>query len=78
MLKLGSAMPEGSLVYVQEGGSAFLRTPTGWSRLLVPGTKHAPWGAWHRAGAQPSALAASTGLDGALEQQSPGKVPVCP
>lgn len=35
MLKSGSAVPEGSLVYVREGSSAFLRTPRGWSRLLV-------------------------------------------
>ncbi|XP_064329740.1 collagen alpha-1(XVIII) chain-like [Phalacrocorax carbo] len=35
MLKSGRAVPEGSLVYVREGSSAFLRTPTGWSRLLL-------------------------------------------
>lgn len=35
MVKASSAVPEGSLVYVQEGSNAFLRTPTGWSRLLV-------------------------------------------
>nr|WP_208704917.1 hypothetical protein [Lysinibacillus fusiformis] len=35
MLKSGSAVPEGSLVYVREGSSAFLRTPRGWSRLLL-------------------------------------------
>ncbi|XP_010584017.1 PREDICTED: collagen alpha-1(XVIII) chain-like [Haliaeetus leucocephalus] len=35
MLKSGSAVPEGSLVYVREGSSAYLRTPTGWSRLLL-------------------------------------------
>ncbi|XP_009992518.1 PREDICTED: LOW QUALITY PROTEIN: collagen alpha-1(XV) chain-like [Chaetura pelagica] len=35
MLKSGSSVPEGSLVYVREGSSAFLRTPTGWSRLLL-------------------------------------------
>lgn len=34
-MKASSAVPEGSLVYVQEGSNAFLRTPTGWSRLLV-------------------------------------------
>lgn len=44
MLKSGSAVPEGSLVYVREGSSAFLRTPTGWSRLLVPRTEDIPWG----------------------------------
>lgn len=47
MLKSGSAVPEGSLVYVREGSSAFLRTPTGWSRLLVPST---PLGVPHRVG----------------------------
>lgn len=36
MLRSGSSIPEGSLVYVQEGSNAFLRTPRGWSRLLVP------------------------------------------
>lgn len=36
MVKASSAVPEGSLVYVREGSNAFLRTPTGWSRLLVP------------------------------------------
>ncbi|OXB63680.1 hypothetical protein ASZ78_008995 [Callipepla squamata] len=35
MLKSGSAVPEGSLVYVREGNNAFLRTPRGWSRLLL-------------------------------------------
>lgn len=35
MLKSSSAIPEGSLVYVREGSSAFLRTPRGWSRLLL-------------------------------------------
>ncbi|KAM9657812.1 uncharacterized protein ACIBXB_009533 isoform 1-T1 [Morphnus guianensis] len=35
MLKSGSTVPEGSLVYVREGSSAYLRTPTGWSRLLL-------------------------------------------
>ncbi|KAK4808721.1 hypothetical protein QYF61_023189 [Mycteria americana] len=35
MLKSGGAVPEGSLVYVREGSSAFIRTPTGWSRLLL-------------------------------------------
>ncbi|XP_067167879.1 collagen alpha-1(XVIII) chain-like [Apteryx mantelli] len=35
MLKSGAAVPEGSLVYVREGSSAFLRTPRGWSRLLL-------------------------------------------
>lgn len=45
MLKSGSAVPEGTLVYVREGSSAFLRTPTGWSRLLVPCTEDAPRGA---------------------------------
>lgn len=34
-MKASSAVPEGSLVYVREGSNAFLRTPTGWSRLLV-------------------------------------------
>lgn len=44
MLKSGSTVPEGSLVYVREGSSAYLRTPTGWSRLLVPCTEDAPRG----------------------------------
>ncbi|XP_064380811.1 collagen alpha-1(XVIII) chain-like [Dromaius novaehollandiae] len=35
MVKAGGAVPEGSLVYVREGSSAFLRTPRGWSRLLL-------------------------------------------
>ncbi|XP_029820303.1 collagen alpha-1(I) chain-like [Manacus vitellinus] len=35
MVKASGAVPEGSLVYVQEGSSAFLRTPAGWSRLLL-------------------------------------------
>ncbi|XP_039943320.1 collagen alpha-1(XV) chain-like [Hirundo rustica] len=35
MVKASSAVPEGSLVYVREGSNAFLRTPTGWSRLLL-------------------------------------------
>lgn len=35
MLKSSSAVPEGSLVYVREGNNAFVRTPRGWSRLLV-------------------------------------------
>ncbi|KAM7081881.1 uncharacterized protein J5F26_014590 [Ciconia maguari] len=35
MLKSGGAVPEGSLVYVREGSSAFIRTPAGWSRLLA-------------------------------------------
>lgn len=35
-MKASSAVPEGSLVYVREGSNAFLRTPAGWSRLLVP------------------------------------------
>ncbi|XP_061218211.1 collagen alpha-1(XVIII) chain-like [Neopsephotus bourkii] len=39
MLKSGSSVPEGSLVYVREGSSAFLRTPTGWSRLLLEDSK---------------------------------------
>lgn len=35
MLKSSSAVPEGSLVYVREGNNAFVRTPRGWSRLLL-------------------------------------------
>ena len=75
MLKSGSAVPEGSLVYVREGSSAFLRTPAGWSRLLVPGTEDAPRGPSQGGGGQAAALAAGTGLGLALEQQSPGTEP---
>lgn len=51
MVKASSAVPEGSLVYVQEGSNAFLRTPTGWSRLLVPcGVPCRAGGAGSRAG----------------------------
>lgn len=52
MLKSGSAVPEGTLVYVREGSSAFLRTPTGWSRLLVPRTEDTPRGPSQGGGVQ--------------------------
>lgn len=35
MFKSSAAVPEGSLVYVSDGNSAFIRTPKGWSKLLV-------------------------------------------
>lgn len=51
MVKASSAVPEGSLVYVREGSNAFLRTPTGWSRLLVVcGVPHRAGGAGSRTG----------------------------
>uniref|UniRef100_A0A8C9FLF9 Collagenase NC10/endostatin domain-containing protein n=1 Tax=Pavo cristatus TaxID=9049 RepID=A0A8C9FLF9_PAVCR len=46
MLKSSSTVPEGSLAYVREGSNAFLRTPRGWSRLLVlcwDGGGHTLW-----------------------------------
>uniref|UniRef100_A0A8C3V139 Uncharacterized protein n=1 Tax=Catharus ustulatus TaxID=91951 RepID=A0A8C3V139_CATUS len=54
MVKASSAVPEGSLVYVREGSNAFLRTPTGWSRLLVPGAMGIPSPSQHRQGLTPS------------------------
>ncbi|XP_067397368.1 collagen alpha-1(XV) chain-like isoform X2 [Emydura macquarii macquarii] len=35
MFKSGAAVPEGSLVYVSDGNSAFIRTQKGWSKLLL-------------------------------------------
>ncbi|XP_050790723.1 collagen alpha-1(XV) chain-like isoform X4 [Gopherus flavomarginatus] len=35
MFKSSSSVPEGSLVYVRDGNSAFIRTPRGWSKLLL-------------------------------------------
>ncbi|XP_074835089.1 uncharacterized protein LOC142002685 isoform X2 [Carettochelys insculpta] len=35
MFKSHSAVPEGSLVYVSDESSAFIRTPRGWSKLLL-------------------------------------------
>ncbi|XP_048373641.1 collagen alpha-1(XVIII) chain-like [Sphaerodactylus townsendi] len=35
MFKSTSAIPEGSLVYVNEGSDAFFRTPKGWSKILL-------------------------------------------
>lgn len=35
MFKSSSSVPEGSLVYVRDENSAFIRTPRGWSKLLL-------------------------------------------
>ncbi|XP_030396797.1 collagen alpha-1(II) chain-like isoform X2 [Gopherus evgoodei] len=35
MFKSSSSVPEGSLVYVRDGNSAFIRTPRGFSKLLL-------------------------------------------
>uniref|UniRef100_A0A8C8SAT2 Uncharacterized protein n=1 Tax=Pelusios castaneus TaxID=367368 RepID=A0A8C8SAT2_9SAUR len=35
MFKTSSSIPEGSLVYVSDENSAFIRTPKGWSKLLL-------------------------------------------
>lgn len=64
MVKASSAVPEGSLVYVREGSNAFLRTPTGWSRLLVPcGVPHRAGGAGSMAGFGARAADPQEGVD---------------
>lgn len=63
-MKASSAVPEGSLVYVREGSNAFLRTPTGWSRLLVLcGVPHRAGGAGSMAGFGAGAADPQEGVD---------------